>query len=110
MLLRGRGFASVKLDASSDLVGICSAVAQRRIGLGARKRRLFDERPHRIWLFGEIVEPHRDLPHIGTAKQAGAPTGWPIAKHDQRMLLTTSPFLGIAAQAIRERLPGGPRA
>ena len=100
MLLGDQGFALVKLDASRNLIGVRGAVAQRRIHQRACERRILDERRQRIGLLGEIIDPHRDLPHIGTTKQPGAPTGRPIAKHDQRMLLTTSAFLGIATQTI----------
>ncbi len=99
----------MKLDASRDLAGIRSAVAQGRIDLGARERGVLDERRRGIGLLGEIIHPHRDLPYIGTAEQPGPPTGWPVAKHDQWMFLTTSTFFGVATQTIRERLTGSAR-
>lgn len=54
----------------------------------------------------KVVEPHRDLPHVGAADQPGAPTGRSVAKGDHRVLVTTSTLLGIAAQAIREAFAG----
>ncbi len=100
MLLDDQAFALVKLDASRNLVGVRGAVAQRSIHQRACERRILDERRQRIGLLGKIIDPHRDLPHVGTTEQTGAPAGRPIAKHDQRMLLTTSALLGIATQAI----------
>jgi hypothetical protein len=100
MLLGDQGFAPMELDVSRNLIGICGAVAQSRIHQRACERRILDERRQRIRLLGEIIDPHRDLPHVGATEQPGAPTGRPIAKHDQRMLLATGAFLGIATQTI----------
>ena len=54
--------------------------------------RILDERRQRIGLLGEIIDPHRDLPHVGTTEQTGAPTDWPIgetrladAAYDERL-------------------------
>lgn len=100
MLTGDQGFALVKFNASRNLVGVCDAVVQRRIHQRACERRILDKRRQRIGFLGEIIDPHRDLPHVGTTEQTGAPTGRPVAEHDQRMLLTTSAFLGIATQTI----------
>lgn len=110
MLVGSHGFAPVKLDAGHNLIGVCGVVAQRRVHLGACKRRTLDEGRERIGLLGEILDPHRDLPDIGTAEQSRSASGWAVAEHDQRMLLTNSAFLGIATQTIRKRLTGGARS
>lgn len=80
MLLDGQGFAPVKLDAGGDLIGVCDAVAQCRVHLGARERCILDERRQGIGLLGEILDPHRDLPDIGTAEQSRPASGRALAR------------------------------
>ena len=79
--------------------------SQRRVHLGSSQPRLIDERRDGVGLRRQVLDPHRDLPHVRSAQESGTPTGRTVAKHDQRMLLPTGAFLGVATQPIRQRLP-----
>lgn len=107
MLLGGSRFAPVQLDASRDLIRVRCPVAKRCIDLRPRESRLLNERRDGIGLACEILEPQRHLPYVWPSKQTCAPAGRTIAKRDEGVFLATCAFLGVTAQSIRERLPGG---
>jgi hypothetical protein len=97
----------VQFDASRDLIWIGSAVTQCGVNLRASEPQLLNERCDRIWLVIEVFQPHHDLPHIWAVDQFCPSARRAITKRDVRMLLPTSPLLGIAAESIRQGLTGG---
>ncbi len=100
MLVSGCSLVTVQLDARRDLVGVGGAVAQSSVDLRPCEDRVLDERGKRIRLSCQILHPHHDLPYVGPAKQPCTSARRSITKRDQRMLLATRSFLGVATQAI----------
>ena len=54
----------------------------------------------------DVVDPHRDLPHVGPCDQSGATAGRPVAEGDHRMLVAARALLRVAAETIGEALAG----
>ncbi len=98
----------VQLDPGGYLIGIRGPVTQGCVDLGSSQGRLLDNHPNRIRICPrQVLDPHGDLPHIRPPDQPGPPTGWAIAEGDQRMFVPPYTLIGIAAQALRQRLARG---
>ena len=107
MRLSSCRFATVQLDACSDLVRVSGAVAKRRVHLRTSEDRVLDERRDGIWLARQILHRHDDLPNIRATKQPCPSAGRTIAEGDKRMFVAAGSLLGIATQPIRESLASG---
>lgn len=102
------GLSAVEVDARRNLVGICVPVAQHRINFGPGHHALFHEGAYGVGFRRKVFHPHGDLPDIGATEQPGATTGWPIPEGDEGVLIVASPFLGITAKPVGQRLPCSP--
>ncbi|MHB8695482.1 MAG: amidase family protein [Solirubrobacteraceae bacterium] len=93
------------IDPGLDLVRIGGAVAERRVDLRAGHDPVASERLRWVFDASEVIDPHRDLRHVRSVDQPSAAARRPVTEGDHRMLLAAGAFLGVAAQAIGERLP-----
>ncbi len=94
----------MELDTDVDLVWIGGSVPKRCIDLRPRHDRILDERSYRIGFCRQVLDPHRDLPHIGASDQRGAPTGGAVTEGNQGMFIAPDSLIGVPPQAIRQGL------
>jgi hypothetical protein len=106
MRLSGGRFATVQLDTCSDLIRVSGSIAKRGVHLRTGEDRILNERRHGIDLRRQILQPHDDLPYVGTAKQPRPPASRAVPERDKRMFVTASALLGITTQPIRKGLTG----
>lgn len=99
--------AAVQINPGLDLFRARGPVSERCVDLPAGDGPFAGEGVSGVRNGGEIVNPHGDLPHIRSADQPGTPSGRPVPERDHRMLIPARPFLGVAAQSVRDRLAGG---
>jgi hypothetical protein len=100
----------MEIDPSLDLLRVGGAVSHRGVNLPAADHAVRRELRCRVLHGTEIVDPHRDLPHVGAADQPGTPPGRPIPESDHRMLVSPCALLGVPTQAIGQALPRRSRA
>jgi hypothetical protein len=94
----------MKFDPGLDLVWVRSPIGEDGIDLGAGHHPIRGEFSGWISDRSEVVDPHRDLPHVRPSDQTGATAGRTITEGGHRMLVAACSLLGVAAQAIRQAL------
>ena len=99
----------VKVDPGLDFVRVRGAIGEHSINLRARDDTVGGKLGGWVLDRAEVVEPHRDLPHVGPADQARAPASRTVAERNHRMLVTACALLGVAPQAIGQALASGAR-
>jgi hypothetical protein len=104
MRLSGGRFATVQLDACSDLIRVSRSITKRGVHLRAGEDGVLYERRDGIRLRRQILDPHDDLPHVGAPKQPRPSAGRAVTESDERMFVAAGALLGIATESIREGL------
>jgi hypothetical protein len=99
----------VKVDPGLDFVRVFGAIGEHGINLRAGDDTVGGELCGWVPDGAEIVDPHRDLPHVGAADQTCATAGRTVTERDHRMFVATCAFLGVAAKAIGQTLASGTR-
>src|SRR5437016_1806396 len=94
----------MQFDPGLDLVWVRGPIRENGVNLRAGHHSIGCE--FRCWVChrSEVVDPHRDLPHVGPSDQSGAPARRAVTEGDHRMLIASRALLGVAPEAIGQAL------